>query len=402
MRVCIIGGGMAGIICAITASFNSDNKIVVYERQDRIGKKVSITGNGKCNLSNVEVGNSERYTSQDKERLVDFVSTFDNQACVDFYRKLGLVTTVNKGGIYPVSGQALSVVKILENRMRERGIDIICDRYIDSIETCSSGYIVDGEQYDAVVLAFGGKAGIYGENSSCGIEIIKDLGLKGVRPHPALTGVICKCDNKSINGVRVHATVSLYDGSEFLYSDEGELQINENGLSGIPVFNVTNHLPYNIGPDNNLVLVVDYMPEMSIEQLYSYFVDYISMYDTNLLNMMISMFNDKLARYILSSLGLEGDDSVRKLDKNVLMSLVKKTKGYSYAYDSLRNYKNAQVMKGGIDLSELDDGYMLCKYPGIYAIGEMLDISGECGGYNLYFAYHSGRVVGEKLASCKD
>lgn len=398
MRICIIGGGMAGMICAITASFNSDNKITLYERQSAIGKKVAITGNGRCNLSNVDVKNTIRYSSQNFERLYELMASFDNDRCQEFYKENGLVTTVDKGGIYPVSGQALSVVKILESRMLELGVNIVCDKYIDSIEKKGDSYIVDNKQYDAVVLAFGGKAGIYGENALCGIEIIKSLELKGVRPAPALTGVICKCDNKSINGVRIHAKVSLYDRDEFIASDEGNLQISENGLSGIPVFNLTNHMPYGIGPDNDISFVVDYMPEMTEQDMLDYFCQYKEKRNTSASNMLLSMFNDKMSLYLLEASHIKGDSCVRSLSKENIIELINNIKAYKYKFDSLRNYKNAQVMKGGVDLSEIDENYMLKKHSGIYAIGEMIDVSGECGGYNLYFAYHSGRAVGDLLS----
>lgn len=398
MRISIIGGGMAGMICAIAASFNSNNIITIYERQSALGKKVAITGNGKCNLSNVDVANTNKYSSNNRAMLEQLMQCFDNEECTSFFKKLGLVTTVNKGGIYPASGQAISVVKILEKRLNELGVRIVYDKYIDCIEKTKDAYIVDGEKVDAVVLAFGGKAGIYGENSSCGIEIIKALELKGIRPAPALTGVNCLCDNKQINGVRVHARVSIYDGDEYIYSDEGELQIAEYGLSGIPVFNLTNHLPYNLLPDNNIRFVVDYMPDMTKEELLQYFMDYSSRYDASMLDMMLAVFNDKLGKYMLLNNEIDSDTSVRKVSASMLEKLVVSIKAYSYKFESLRNYKNAQIMKGGVDLSELDDSYMIKKHKNIYAIGEMLDVSGECGGYNLYFAYHSGRVVGEKLA----
>lgn len=402
MKICIIGGGMAGIICAITAAANPENKITIYERQSSIGKKIAITGNGKCNLSNINVRDVSRFSSFDTDILKSLASDFDNDSCQAFYESIGIHTTYSRGGMYPLCGHAGSVVTMLNNRISELGVRVVTDIYIDNIKESAGSYIVNNEKYDAVVLAFGGKAGIYGENSSCGIEIIKGLELTGVRPSPALTGIICKGDMKAVSGVRTHATVSLYDGDTYIYSDEGELQLADNGLSGIPIFNLTNHLPYNMGSDNDLKIHVDFAPEIIKEKLLGIFSECKKSYpDRSMSMVMLGIMNGKLAGYILETAGIDGDKAIKNMDDNAINNLVDLIKNHVFIYDSLRNYKNAQVMRGGVRLTEITGNYESKNYPSIFMIGEMLDISGECGGYNLYFAYHSGRSVGQVLAGMK-
>ncbi len=389
---------MAGIICAITAAADSNNEITIYERQSSIGKKIAITGNGKCNLSNINVCDSSRFSSFVNDILEKLVKDFDNDSCQKFYESIGIYTTFTRGGMYPACGNAGSVVTLLTNRLGELGVRIVTDLYVDNVTVSGSGYTVCGEYYDAVVLAFGGKAGIYGENSSCGIEIIKGLGFEGVRPSPALTGIICKGDMKTVTGVRTHAAVSLYDGDKFIYSDEGELQLAENGLSGIPVFNVTNHLPYNMGPDNNIRLFVDFAPELEADNLSNILSNIKENSPKRSMDMtMLGLMNAKLAAFILGKAELSGDMPVGNISNDDISKLVNIIKSYEFIFDSLRNYKNAQVMRGGVRLTEVDSNFESIKYPNIYLIGEMLDVSGECGGYNLYFAYHSGRNVGRKF-----
>lgn len=398
MKICIVGGGMAGIICAIVASTNSDNSITIIERQSSIGKKIAITGNGKCNLSNKNVTVATKYSSYDRDILERLMASFDDAKCKAFYESIGLYTSYTRDGLYPLCGQASAVVDILEARLNELGVRILTDTYADEVKPTGDGYKVCGEYYDAVVLAFGGKAGVYGENSSCGIEIIKGLGFQGMRPSPALTGIICKGDYKSIAGVRTHARTSLYDGDNCLYKDDGELQLTEYGLSGIPVFNITNHLPYNMGPQNNIRLVVDFAPDFNEKNLKEILVRNSKDFSSRtILNMMVGMMNNKLAMYLLNQSQIKCDKKLKDIDPSDIDKLVSQIKAHEFVFDSLRNYKNAQVMHGGVRLTEIDDNYQANNYKNVFLIGEMLDISGECGGYNLYFAYHSGRVVGEYL-----
>lgn len=400
MKICIIGGGMAGMICAIEASSNSDNKITIYERQSSLGKKVAITGNGKCNLSNIDVSNPNKYSSIDRDILDAYMTSFDNDECQNFYRSIGLQTTINKGGVYPIGGQASSVVSILVDKLNENGVEIVLDKYIDSVVPCDKGYKVDGRFFDKVVLAFGGKAGVYGENSSCGIEILKSLEIAGVRPAPALCGVEIKENIKNLSGVRTNALISLLDNDKVIYEEAGELQLADYGLSGIPIFNLTNHMPYNLGPNNNIRFKVDYMPEYREEELTNLFNSYKKtigsrcIYDT-----LLGLFNSKLASYFLQISNIKSDASVINAVDDEVCSLVSVIKNSIYTFSSLRNYKNAQVMKGGVRLNQLDESFMVKDIPGVYVIGEMMDVSGECGGYNLYFAYHSGRSVGRLFAS---
>lgn len=399
MRICIIGGGMAGIICAISAAVNKDNEITIYERQSSIGKKIAITGNGKCNLSNINVSDSSHFSSLDNDILKDMVDDFDNKRCQEFYESMGIYTTYVRGGMYPLCGNAGSMVSMFCNRLNELGVRIVTDTYINSVDKADKGYIVNEEKYDAVVLAFGGKAGIYGENGCCGIEIIKELELQGVRPSPALTGIICKENMKSISGVRTHAKISLLDRQQFIYCDEGELQLAENGLSGIPVFNVTNHFPYNLSSDNEIKLSVDFAPLYDEAKLSDILKNIRKQTPNRSMELsLLGLMNCKLARYILEKSGIPSNGSISAIDDSDLKRLIINIKNQIFSFDSLRNYKNAQVMRGGVRLTEIDSNFELKKYPNIFLIGEMLDVSGECGGYNLYFAYHSGRKVGEHLA----
>ena len=396
MNIAIIGGGMSGIVAAITASKNKNNNITIYERQKDIASKILITGNGKCNICNSRVSEKGHYSSFETDRLDTLSMNFDPKKLIDFFKGLGLSLKERDGYYYPVSNQARSVYAVLSNAIKKASVKVITDKYIDRIAVNPEGYTIDGKNYDAVVLAVGGRAGIYKENAFSGRELIKSLDLKSSRTFPALTGAVCVGDYKTLKGVRVDASIKLYADDKFVAEDTGELQFADYGLSGIPVFNLSSHVPYDY---KEAYFEVDLFPENTEEELKNMLSDIKAMYPKyRAINVLAGFTNINILKYALSMTGIHEDKLMENVADKDLDSLALWCKKSKHPMERLRDYKNAQIMTGGILLSEIDDNYMCIHHKNLYITGEALDLNGECGGYNLYFAFESGYEVGQKLA----
>lgn len=396
MNIAIIGGGMSGIVAAITASKNKNNNITIYERQKDIASKLLITGNGKCNICNRRVLEKGHYSSYETDRLDTLSKNFDPKKLIDFFKGLGLSLKERDGYYYPVSNQARSVYAVLSNALKKASVKVITDKYIDKIAVNPEGYTIDGKNYDVVVLAVGGRAGIYKENAFSGRELIKSLKLKSSRTFPALTGAVCVGDYKTLKGVRVDAGIKLYADGKLVAGDTGELQFADYGLSGIPVFNLSSHVPYDY---KEAYFEVDLFPENTEEELKNMLSDIKAMYPKyRAINALAGFTNINILKYALSMAGIHEDKLMENVADKDLESLALWCKKSKHPMERLRDYKNAQIMAGGILLSEIDDNYMCIHHKNLYITGEALDLNGECGGYNLYFAFESGYEVGQKLA----
>ena len=394
-NIAIIGGGMSGLVAAITASNNKDNRITIYERQKDIGSKILITGNGKCNICNKRVAEGGHYTSSELDRLEELSRGFDSDKLITFFEELGLCLKEKDGYYYPVSNQAKSVYQVLQNAVKKAGIKVITDKYIDKIDKDGDGYKIDGGHYDAVVLACGGRAGVYKENAFSGRELIKGLELKSSRTFPALTGAICKGDYTLLKGVRIDASVKMIADGRFIKEDAGEVQFADYGLSGIPIFNLSSHVPYDY---KELYFEVDIFPQTSEEDLSVKLDNIKARYPKyRIINALSGYTNMGILGYILKEVGISEDELMENISKGKLHKISAYSKKSIHNMERLRDYKNAQIMAGGILLSEIDNNYMCKHHKNLYITGEALDLNGECGGYNLYFAFESGRAAGLTL-----
>ena len=397
-RIAIIGGGMSGMICAICAAASKDNRITIFERAEDVGKKLLMTGNGKCNICNSEVGMLRHYSSSEEALLELLGKKFNYRHLTDFFENMGLKLYARNGYWYPYSNQASSVLGILKMRLRESKVKVVTDRYISHIEKHGSGkFTVGNEEFDYVVLAFGGRAGVYKENAFSGREILRELNIQSSRTFPALTGMLVLQDVRTVAGVRCEAECILTDTNKEIWSERGELQFTDNSLSGIPIFNLSNHIPYEY---DNLSVIVRLFPDLNRAEIIRDIERVANHYDNRTaLQLLSGMINTKLAGYILMRSGIDENVRFKNIDDKGKMRIFDCLDKLSFDIKGLREYKNAQIMKGGVLLSEVDNNYMLKKHKGVFACGEMLDFNGECGGYNLYFAFESGYTIGSYLAA---
>ncbi len=401
-KIAIIGGGMSGLAAAIMLA-EAGKHVVLFERQDRIGKKLLLTGNGRCNISNMYM-DASYYRSEDPARLSKILSCCDADTETAFWEGLGMQIREMKGCLYPVTNQASTVLDCLRFRIEELGIEVRTETFVWQISGIKRDFRVAFQQPDGVMqtesgflyvlLCCGGLAGVYKELEQNGYLLAKDLFHTVRKGHPALVPVMCAEDLKAVAGVRVQAKVSLLQNDVCVASDEGELQLTKDALSGIPVFQLTRYLD----DIKNAVFEVDFLPFLTEDAINdSLYARYDSMRERTLEQFFTGWLQKKLTLYLLKKLGIRADKCIESISVKQLAGLIREIKHCRFTPVALGNYRQAQVSVGGIPLSEVTNTMESVKVPGIYITGEMLDITGACGGYNLHFALASAFAAVEGI-----
>ena len=382
-RVVIIGGGASGLMASIAAAQNGA-VVTVLEQNEKPGKKICATGNGKCNFTNLQV-QKDAYRSENTGFEKDVLEQFSVKDTVDFFSRLGIYpVNKNNGYLYPHSGQAASVVEILCMEARSLGVKIKTNEHVECIyreadiwKIRTGGWIYEGE---AVILANGSRASAISGSDGSGYVMASELGHKIVEPLPALTAL--KCKNKGFGGwagVRTEGCIFLYADGEKIGEETGELQLTDYGVSGIPVFQISRYAIRALKNGRNVTLKINFLPEFSREQL-----------DTFLKKreadcpykgkkeFLTGLFPDKLAKVLLAYGNLQ--EAIGNYPLQVT--------GYP-------SFEQAQVCSGGVDTKEVNAHTMESRlHPELYFAGELLDIDGKCGGYNLQWAWSSGYIAG--------
>ena len=387
----VIGAGFGGMSVAVLlarAGFCVD----LYERQERVGKKLLLTGNGRCNLSNEDIS-TKHYLCSDENMLQKILDNMSVSERDGFYHSLGLSTCVMKGGIYPVSRQASSVLDVFRFTLEELGVKIILEKKAEEIRAdkrivFSDGSISRKPGYDHIILSCGGKAGVYSEDKENGLGLVKKAGHSINATYPALTFFKCEEDIRALAGVRCDASLKLVVKDKE-YRESGEVQFTKENLSGIPVFQLSRY----VKEPSKALIYADFLcflkdPRRQFEERIRFFGE------RNLEEFFAGWLNKKLALYLIKEAGLKPDMKVRNCD---MSGLYKLATAYCFKIKDRGGYRDAQLMCGGVPLNEVNKDLMSKKAEDVYLIGELLDVSGECGGYNLHFALSCAYTVYKSL-----
>ena len=369
--VVVIGGGASGMMAALTAA-ESGRHIVLLERQQRVARKLLATGNGRCNLTNTGAG-AANYHGENAEFALPALSRFTPQDTLDFFHALGLVTVTEYGGrVYPLSNSANSVVDVLRFALERAGVELRCGVSARSLSRASdgAGYVVgtdDGDILaDYVIVACGGAAGAKLGGVMDGYELLKPLGHKRTRLCPALVQLTTAPEYpRALKGVRADAALSLLAGGEVIARSRGEVQFTETGLSGPAAFDVSRAV--STGGDG-FTASLDFMRDHPAAEVM-----------------------DMLARYAR----LDAAAPLSSLSPAQLKAAADAVKGFSLRVTGTEGFDSAQVTAGGIRTSGFDPETLQSWFmPRLFVCGELLDIDGDCGGYNLQWAWASGRLAG--------
>ncbi len=416
VQILVLGGGASGLMAAITAA-KAGGKVLLIEKKNRLGKKLLATGNGKCNFTNAYQDKS-CYRSEDVDFVWDAIQQFPQEKVLKSFQEMGILPKQRDGYYYPASGQATSILDALIRQLKKYSISVQCEEEVLALEPMETkgkkGVSEAGKkQYlvtttkgkylaKKVIVAVGGKAAPVHGTTGDGYEFASSLGLSVIEPLPALTSCILKGDfMKDWTGVRVQGKVSLYGKKwGFLAEDQGELQMVGHGISGIPVFQVSRYAAKALSQGDKVYFLMDMMAEYTKEELEQELMRRKEQFkDWSSVEALDGMMHQKLAMVLLHSLGMDVKKTAGNWNPSDVRKMVQRMKEWKLGVLAVSDFDKAQVTCGGIATEEVDVHTMECKkYPGLYFTGEVLDVDGICGGYNLQWAWTSGYLAGTAAA----
>lgn len=405
-KVIIIGGGASGMMAAITAAENGAD-VTILEHKDRIGKKILMTGNGKCNLSNLSFS-CDYYYSDTPEFLPRIFNQFSVEDTIALFHKLGLLTKDKKGYLYPMSEQASTVLDILRITLHRLHVKIVTNCKVDRVlprENETASFLIKTNQGDffgdRLIIACGSKAAPQSGSDGSGYRLAESFGHKVLTPLPAL--VQLRCDEsysrnymKAVAGVRCEAGLKLYVHDTFVKEETGELQLTDYGISGIPVFQLSRIAAKALSTQQKVTVEIDLLPAMDYDRIREYLLVKRA---ANLTaeEAMVGMMNKKLLSLILKLNQVKCNAFWREVQKDSirLEQIIHTIKGWKLMIKATNPFQNAQVCCGGVDCKELKDTMESRKVKNLYFAGEIIDVDGICGGYNLQWAWTTGYLAGK-------
>lgn len=398
MIIAIIGAGAAGMVAAITAAASGRHEILLFERQARVGKKLLATGNGRCNLSNRQAGVAHYHGSW-PDFVLPALQEFSVDNTLDFFRTLGLYTvTEDSGRIYPYSDQANSVVDVLRFALVRKNIRLLSGTEITGVKRLSQGFLLkSGSETwtaDRLIVTCGGAAGTKLGGGLSGYQLLRSLGHHCTKLYPSLVQLKSDSDLvRGLKGVRANADLRLTLNEALLATARGEVQFTDYGVSGPAVFDLS-RAASTAGPTE---LHLDLLPGRNSDELLSALCIRISRYPTLLAeDLLTGILHNRLGRMLVKACGISQNTPLTSLNWKQLTDLVEKCHDFSLNVTGTMGMDNAQVTAGGIDTREFHPETLESKIvPGLYAAGEVLDIDGDCGGYNLQWAWSSGILAGK-------
>ncbi len=397
--IAVIGGGASGITAAIAAKeANRRADVAIIEKLPRTGKKIIASGNGKCNLSNKKIS---EYNYHGSVRAVDIIGNMPDYTSF-FTDYLGVLCVSGsegrEGGIYPRSNSSNTIVNAMRMKLDELGIKEICGCEVTGIIPENNGYtLICGDENihcKRVIIAAGGYAApSFGTDGSM-MRLLKNMGYKTSKICPAVAPLRVSSDKlKGLKGVRVKGEISAVSGGRILRTERGEMQFNENNISGICVFN----LAYLFAEyEGKLSLKADFLPDMSWDELKNYLENIRkSRGNLPLEELLTGIFVKNLAVYIVkNSIENPLTDSISTLNNSSIKSVINRIKSLEFEVCGCSPWQNSQSTMGGIHASCVDGNLQSRLHKGIYLCGEILDTAGDCGGYNLQWAWSSGMLAG--------
>ncbi len=385
-KIAIIGGGAAGLMAAIIAAVNAD--VTIFEVKDTLGKKICATGNGKCNFTNTDMS-VEKYRGENPSFVLPALNSFGPTDTMDFFLKIGIPSKNKNGYIYPYSEEAASVAKALSLKAQTMGVRIITSE-VSKINRADGQFIINDLKFHKCIIACGSCAGSPKFSEFKGYKLCESLGHHVTALHPAL--VQLKSDAKflkTINGVRLEAAVALYDGKERIVSEKGEILFADYGISGIPILQISRFA----ASCRNPVLHIDLCPDSNSFELKKYFESR-DKKNISAENYMLGLLNHKLNYVLLGLCKIDAEGPALQFNDKKISEITDLIKNFTLSITGSKDYASAQVVAGGVDTKELNPDTMESKIvPGLFFAGEIIDIDGTCGGYNLQWAWSSGRLA---------
>ncbi len=429
MKIAVIGAGASGMMAAIQAA-GKGAEVTCFERKEKIGKKIYATGNGHCNFSNQKMLDptfqiKDGFYTKEPSKVEQALQRIGVRKICTFFEQEGMLIRSREGYLYPYSGQAGTVVELLTRKLKQVNATIFCDVQVLAVkkrpdgrfqlvfqpgENCDKKNLRNHTLFDRVILAGGGKAAPALGSDGSGFTLAAGLGHHVTGCRPSLCGVQCeKTFFSEWAGIRTAATVRVLSmgRTEILAENTGEVQLTDYGISGIPTFQVSHVIGEHLnslhntgsGKENGVPLELDFLPDFTEEYLQQQLQTRLRNTVTEsltLADLFMGMVNRKLLACILKQKGLQWEQRISFPDATALLQTLKH---FPVNATGLNDFAQAQVTAGGVPLEEIDQNFQSLKVPGFFLCGELLDVDGICGGYNLQWAWTSGWIAGESAST---
>lgn len=403
-RIIIVGGGAAGMMAALSARKNGAD-VLILEKNDRVGKKLLATGNGRCNYTNINL-KIDNYHGNNSKFAISALSGFNVDKTIDFFERLGITPAVEDNGkVFPLSYQSSSMLDVLRYEIESEGIELITEANVSDIRkkkkfivTLKDKRVFEG---DKVIIATGGMALPSSGSDGNGYNLCKKLGHSVTSIFPGLVQLKLQSDFlKSIDGVKFVGVAGIYLGDKMIMQDNGDILFTSYGISGPPILQLSRTALEYLNKGKNIDLRVSIIYTKNEDELYNYLVNRFDMMPKKTIEIgLIGMINKRLIIPILKELNIDKNKTISNITKDEIKRLAKILVSWSFKVIGSQSWGNAQITAGGVNTDEIDNKTMESKIvPGLYIVGELVDIDGDCGGFNLQWSWSSGYIAGEDAA----
>ncbi len=407
MKIGIIGGGASGMTAAISAA-RRGAEVTVLESGDRIGKKILATGNGKCNFTNKNM-DSCFFRSSTTESISVFLEQFGVEDTLSFFKSLQMLYKDKNGYYYPASEQASTVLDVLRYELESLYPKV---KVLTGLKAGRLTYQQDGRvkvqcgteshTFDRVILACGSKVSPKTGSDGSGYKLLRSLnvGCHIEEVVPALVQLRCKeAYLKAAAGVRIEGQVTLSINGRTACREQGEIQLTDYGVSGIPVFQISRFASYGCAGGDEVQVHLDFMPDMDMEAFNSYMSERKeALKNRSMDKFCAGLLNKKICTLFCKLSGIGMEDEVSGVSDKKFAAFVSLFKNWTLCVEKPNGFDMAQVCAGGLSMQEINLHFAMKKCPSVYVAGELLDVDGICGGYNLQWAWTSGFLAGQYAA----
>lgn len=399
MKIGIIGGGAAGIMAALQIK---GHEVHIFERNDRIGKKLLATGNGRCNYTNLNMG-PEYYHGEERDFVKPALNYFGKEGTIDFFKShLMLSTSIENGRTYPVTLKASSVLNLFLRELEKKNIYIHTNYFLRQIEKTKGGFKLqfkDEEPFyvDRVVFATGGMSMPVSGSDGNGYRILKSLGHTLVEPFPGLVQVKLKSEFlKHLAGTKVVGEVRLIKDGKVIGREEGDLLFTKYGISGPPILDLSRKVGENL--NSKLFMEIPFINNLQ-KGFESFAVNAFNTSDSTLGEFIEGVCDKKFLRVVEALTKIDKNTPLRDINDSLRGKIIKVLHSTQFEVEGLNGYGESQVTCGGISTDEVNSETMESKIvKGLYLVGEVLDVDGDCGGYNIQWAFSSAALCGKVLS----
>ena len=381
---------------ALAASEQASVQVILMERQARVGRKLAATGNGRCNLTNLHA-NEGGYYGAEPDFVASALNRFDVQDTLTWFRSLGLYTVAEESGrVYPYSDQANSVVDVLRFALAKPNVQLLTGFEVKKVKRVAGGFFVENADEaifcDRLIIACGGLAGTKLGGSMAGYQLLRSLGHKCTKLRPALVQLKSSWEGcGSLKGVRANCHVQILRDGQIHSQSQGELQFTDYGLSGPVIFEVSRDVCQG---SEKWIAKLDFLPQMERDALRAELLRRRGT-NWNAEELLTGILHNRLGRILTQSVGIRGTWKIADLREDEIDAVCRAVKKFEAALTETTAMDAAQEPAGGIVTAEFNSDTMeSLLVPGLFACGEVLDIDGDCGGYNLQWAWSSGRLAG--------